>query len=84
MQKEDKEEEIDKPEINLLENIRDMMSQMAESLGNTISMTRDEIIQMSNTPKKLIRDNNGKVQAVEINGIVRPVIRDQLGSIEGI
>ena len=85
MQKEDKEE-TDEPEINLLENIRDMMSQMAESLGNTISMTRDEIIQMSNTPKKtrLIRDNNGKVQEVEINGIVRPVIRDQFGNIESI
>ena len=79
-------EETDEPEINLLENIRDMMSQMAETLGNTISVTRDEIIQMSNTPKKtrLIRDNNGKVQEVEINGIVRPVIRDQFGNIESI
>jgi len=86
MQKEDKEEETDEPEINLLENIRDMMSQMAETLGNTINVTRDEIIQMSNTPKKtrLIRDNNGKVQEVEINGIVRPIIRDQFGNIESI
>ena len=86
IQKGAKEEETDEPEINLLENIRDMMSQMAETLGNTISMTRDEIIQMSNTPKKtrIIRDNNGKVQEVEINGIVRPVIRDQFGNIESI
>jgi hypothetical protein len=63
-----------------------MISQLAESLENTISMTRDEIIQISNTPKKtrLIRDNNGKVKEVEINGIVRPVTRDEFGNIESI
>lgn len=58
-----------------LNNILIAMNDLSES-------TKNEIANMANQEKKIIRDKSGRIKAIQINGLIKEVKRDINGDIE--
>lgn len=73
------------------ESMSAQINQVAQALMGMIEAKNSEISQVLNglsskvaAPKRIIRDENGKAVAVEINGVQQPLQRDANGRVIGL
>jgi len=70
--------------------VEDMASRLAEIANQTEATLNDfasrleSIMQQMEAPREVIRDKNGRITGVRINGVEKPVARDSSGRVTGI
>lgn len=66
---------------DIYDRFNDALSSVADAIRNDMNNSKMEIYTVLSAPRKLVRDANGKVVGVEINGQMKQIERDATGKV---
>ena len=69
---------------NIVGQVQEIVSQFADAIGQALDNTKQEIVSVSNAPRRIVRGADGRAIGVEFNGQIRPIVRGNDGRVEGI